>query len=460
MEGTDLIEKDRAHLIHPAVSWSQHQHRGATLLTSGEGVFVTDAEGNRLLDGFAGLWCVNVGYGQQSIVDAAAEQMARLPYATGYFHFASEPAVELAAKLAARAPGNLNHVFFTQGGSDAVDSAIRLIRYYFNVTGRPAKKQVIALDRGYHGSSALGAGVTGLATFHTHFDTPTADQHHIPCAYPYRFEGGDEALIAASVRALETKVAELGAEHVAAFFVEPVIGSGGVIVPPDGWYRAMRHTCRQLDILMVADEVITGFGRTGPMFGSEYDGVEPDLMTIAKGLTSGYAPMGALLMSSSIHQAILDANPRSQVIGHGLTYSGHPVSAAVALAVLRLYEEGGILANGRASGAYLAERLAGLADHPLVGNIRSRGLLAGIELVVDKPRKTRPDPALGLPDALAAAGYRNGIIFRAFGDAMIGLAPPLVVTCDEVDLMIERLTRTLDDMLDRPEVRLALRPRS
>jgi len=459
MNSKNLIDLDRRHLIHSAVSWSAHEQRGATLLQSAEGIFVTDSDGHVLLDGFAGLWCVNIGYGQSSVVEAAAAQMARLPYATGYFHFASEPAVELAAALAARAPGNLDHVFFTQGGSDAVDTAIRMIRYYFNVTGRPTKKHMIAVDRGYHGSSSIGAGVTGLPVFHTNFDAPSPLQHHIAAAYPYRFDGSDADLIAHSVAELHAKIDELGEDNVAAFFAEPVIGSGGVIVPPDGWYAAMRRVCRERDVLFVADEVITGFGRTGPMFGSQHDGVEPDIMTLAKGLTAGYAPMGAVLISDRLYRAIADETKPGAVIGHGLTYSGHPVSAAVGLEVLRLYEQGGIIANGVAGGRHLEAALAPLRDHPLVGDIRSRGMLAGLELVTDKATKTRPDPALGIPEALARIGYRNGVIFRAFGDAMIGIAPPLVATTQQIDLLVERLTCTLDEVAAMTEVAGALRAR-
>lgn len=377
-----LIESDRRHLIHPVVSWSRHEKRGVTLLESGEGAYLRDAQGHVLLDGFSGLWCVNVGYGQKSIVDAAREQMMRLPYATGFFHFGSEPAVRLARQLADLAPGALNHVFFTTGGSDAVDSAIRLVRYYFNVTGRPNKKHFISLDKGYHGSSSTGAGVTGLTAFHRDFDLPLPTQHHIPAPYPYRAPDSDPgAVIEASVLALTDKVNALGAENTAAFFCEPVQGSGGVIVPPHGWLAKMRQACRDLGILFVADEVITGFGRTGPLFACEHESVEPDIMTLAKGLTAGYSPMGALILSDNIYRAIADGTAGDEIIGHGFTYSGHPVSAAVGLEVLRLYLEGGLLENGKAIGAYFEQRLAELSAHPLVGDVRSKGLLAAVELV-------------------------------------------------------------------------------
>lgn len=454
-----LIQEDRDHLIHPVASWGEHEQRGVTVLESGQGAYVKDAQGRTLLDGFSGLWCVNLGYGQQSIVRAAAEQMAKLPYATGYFHFSSEPTIRLAAKLAELAPGNLNRVFFTQGGSDAIDSAVRIIRYYFNLSGRPSKKQMIALRLGYHGSTTIASGLTGLPAFHNRFDTPAPTQHHIPVPYPYRSEHGSDpaAIINASVAILQEKVAALGgAENVAAFFCEPVQGSGGVIVPPRGWLAAMRNACRELDILFVADEVITGFGRTGPLFACEHEKVEPDLMTLAKGLTSGYAPMGAVILSENIYRAIADSTPAGEVVGHGFTYSGHPVSAAVGLECLRLYLDEGILANGQKIGAYFEKRLAELAGHELVGDVRSRGLLAGVELVTNKATKEKPPRELKLNEVIARIGWENNLIFRAFSDGVVGLAPPLCCSRGDIDLLIERFGKTLDHALKVKEVHDAL----
>lgn len=346
-----LVELDRAHLIHPVTSLRGHEAHGVTILQSAVGCYLTDSQGHTLLDGFAGLWCVNVGYGHESVVEAAAEQMRRLPYATGYFHFGSEPAIRLAAELAELAPGDLNHVFFTLGGSDAVDTVIRLVRYYFNALGKPEKKQFIALEAGYHGSSSNGSGLTALPLFHTGFDVPMPWQHHIPSPNPYRHPAGPEpdAIVAASVQALRDKVAEIGADRVAAFIMEPVQGSGGVIVPPTGFATAMQQACRELGILFIVDEVITGFGRTGPMFACEHEGLEPDFMTVAKGLTAGYSPMGAALISDNVYQALADAAPAGVAMGHGLTYSGHPVSAAVGLEVLKLYR-GGMIENSLAVG--------------------------------------------------------------------------------------------------------------
>jgi adenosylmethionine-8-amino-7-oxononanoate aminotransferase len=451
-----LIEADRQHLIHPVINYRAHEARGVTVLESASGAFLRDAAGNELLDAFSGLWCVNVGYGQQSIVEAATAQMKKLPYATSYFHFGSEPAIELAQKLASVAPASLQHVYFTLGGSDAVDSAIRFITHYFNATGRPSKKHIIALQRGYHGSSSMGAGLTALPAFHRNFDLPLPNQHHLPSPYAYRSNFADDAaLIAASVAALEAKVAELGADNVAAFFCEPIQGSGGVIVPPVGWLKAMRESCRKLGILFVADEVITGFGRTGPLFACQGENVEPDLMTVAKGLTAGYAPMGAVLMSDEIYQGIADGDAEA-IVGHGHTYSAHPVSAAIGLEVLRLYHEGGLLANGVARAPRFARGLDALLEHPLVGDSRHRGLLGALELVTNKDSKAQFDPALKLSERIATAAYENRLIFRAFGDNILGFAPALSYTESDFDMMFERLEKTLDDVLAQADVRAAL----
>ena len=453
-----LIESDRRHLIHPVASYRTHEKRGVTVLERGNGAWLYDAEGNELLDAFAGLWCVNTGYGQESIVKVASEQMAKLPYATGYFHFGSEPAIELAQRLVDLSPRSLQHVYFSLGGSDAVDSAVRFITHYYHAIGRPAKKHFIALERGYHGSSSIGSGLTALASFHRNFDVPLPTQHHIPSPYPYRSETPDDAqaIIAGSVQALEDKVMQLGAENVAAFFCEPVQGSGGVIVPPRGWLKAMRDACRRLDILFVADEVITAFGRTGPMFACETEDVEPDLMTIAKGLTAGYAPMGAVLISDAVYQGIADGSRQGEAIGHGQTYSAHPVSAAIGLEVLRLYTEGGLLANGQAQAPKFAAGLDSLLDHPLVGDSRHVGLLGAVELVSNKTTRARFDSNLQLADRIFEAAYRNKIIFRAFGDNILGFAPALCYTASEVEAMEARVRKTLDDVLESADVRRAL----
>jgi adenosylmethionine-8-amino-7-oxononanoate aminotransferase len=457
MLSNSLTELDRAHLIHPVVSYRGHERTGVRVIASASGATITDAAGRQLIDGFAGLWCVNAGYGQPSLVEAATRQMQDLSYATAYFGLGSEPAIRLAAELAERTPGDLNHVYFTLGGSDAVDTTVRLIRYFQTARGMPQKDQFISVERGYHGSSTVGAGLTALPSFHAGFGLPFAWQHKIPSHYAYRNPAGSDGttIIAASLAALREKVEALGADRVAAFYVEPIQGSGGVLVPPPGWMKAMRDLCAELDILFVADEVITGFGRTGPLFACEDEGIVPDLMTTAKGLTSGYVPMGAVFLSDHVYNTIADG-AGAAAVGHGYTYSAHPVSAAVGLAALRLYE-GGLLENGRAVGARLLAGLRSLQDHPLVGDVRGRGMLAAIELVTDKTRKT-PLPASAEPARrVYDRAWENGLVIRAFADGMLGFAPPLCCTPQEIDAIIERTQMTLDQTLADPDVRAAMR---
>ncbi len=456
MLSNSLIELDRAHLVHPVAAYRTHEKLGVRVLSSASGATVTDATGRQLVDGFAGLWCVNAGYGHDSIVEAAARQMRELPYATAYFGLGAEPGIRLAAELAERAPGDLNHVYFTLGGSDAIDSTVRFIRYYYHAKGTPEKDQFISLEQGYHGSSTVGAGLTALPAFHTGFGLPFDWQHKIPSHYAYRNPAGTDpqAIIAASKQALRQKVEEIGAERVAAFYAEPIQGSGGVLVPPKGWMKAMCDLCRELDILFIADEVITGFGRTGPLFACSEDDIVPDFLTVAKGLTSGYVPMGAVFMRDHVYDTIADGAGAS-LVGHGYTYSAHPVSAAVALEVLRLYE-GGLLENGRRAGKRLMEGLQGLADHPLVGDIRGRGMLAAIELVTDKAKKT-PLPAAADPSRrIFDRAWDNGLIIRAFGNGVLGYAPPLCCTDDDIDAIVARTRKTLDQTLEDWDVRILM----
>lgn len=456
MLSNSLIEQDRAHLVHPVASWRGHEKTGMRMLTSAKGATVTDADGQTLLDGFAGLWCVNAGYGQEHIIEAATKQLRDLPYATGYFSLGSEPAARLAARLTEHAPGDLNHVYFGLGGSDAVDTTVRFARYYWHARGLPQRDQFISVTNGYHGSSTVGAGLTALPVFHAGFGLPLDWQHKISSHYSYRNPVGSDpaAIIAASVAELRAKIAEIGAERVAAFYVEPIQGSGGVLVPPAGWVAAMHAVCKEHDILFVADEVITGFGRTGPMFACADEGIVPDMLTTAKGLTSGYVPMGAVFLSDRVYQTIADG-AGAAAVGHGQTYSAHPVSAAVGLACLDLYE-GRLLDNGVKMGARLLSGLNGLADHPLVGEVRGRGMLAAVELVTDKDKKT-PLPASAAPATrIFDRAWQNGLVIRAFAQGVLGYAPPLCCTEDEIDQIVERTRLTLDQTLADPDVRAAM----
>jgi adenosylmethionine-8-amino-7-oxononanoate aminotransferase len=446
MHDVDRLMRQDRHWVHPVTALLQHEAMGPCIWKSAEGIHLTDIHGKRVQDAFSGLWCVNAGYGQQTIVQAAKQQLETLPYATGYFHFASEPAIELAARLASLAPKGLDRVVFGQGGSDAVDTAIRLVRYYFNATGRPEKKQFIGLQRGYHGTSSNGSGLTALPLFHRYFDVPTAEQHHIPSPYTYRHpEGPDESLVLRStVKALEDKVAEIGSEKVAAFICEPIQGSGGVIVPPKGFLKAMRDACDRLGILLIVDEVITGFGRTGPMFACESEGVSPDLMTLAKGLTSGYAPMGATLISEEIYAAIAQAGSDGTALGHGQTYAGHPVSAAIANATLDLYLEGGLLQNGLHVGAYFQEQLKQLESLACVGEVRGRGMLAALEFVIDKQTKAKPSASLQFGQQVLKHAFAEGLVFRAFSDDILGFAPSLNYTEADIDVLIDILKYSIE----------------
>ena len=451
-----LVELDRRHLVHPVSSFRGHEERGVRVLASAKGARVTDAEGRELIDGFAGLWCVNAGYGHESVVEAAAKQMRELPYATGYFDLGAEAPIRLAAELAERSPGDLNHIYFSLGGSDAVDSTIRFIRYYWHSKGQPGRDQFISIANGYHGSTTMGAGLTALAGFHEGFGVPYDWQHKISSHYLYRNPVGDDpqAVIDASVFELRSKIEEIGAEKVAAFYCEPIQGSGGVLVPPQGWVKAMRELCAEYGVLFVADEVITGFGRTGPLFACEDEGIVPDLMTTAKGLTSGYAPMGAVFMRDHVYETIAEG-AGAKAVGHGFTYSAHPVSAAVALEVLKLYE-GGLLENGRKAGARLMAGLESLRDHPLVGDVRGRGMLAAVELVTDKEKKTPLPAEVQAATRLFDRAWEQGLVIRSFAQGIFGYAPPLCCTDADIDGIVERTRATLDLTLEDPEIRAVL----
>lgn len=447
-EVSSLYLQDKAHWLHPVVALRKHENCGSRIWKSADGIYLYDVDGRRVQDAFSGLWCVNAGYGQESIVSAAVKQLQELPYATGYFHFANEPAIKLAARLAELAPEGLNKVLFGQGGSDAVDTAIRVVRYFYNATGRPSKKHFIGLERGYHGSSTTGSGLTALGLFHRYFDVPTNQQHHISSPYIYRHVHGNdhEAIIKQSVLELENKVHEIGANNVAAFICEPIQGSGGVIVPPQGFLAAMRAACSRLGILMIVDEVITGFGRTGSLFACEHEGVSPDILTMAKGLTSGYAPMSATMISDEIYEGIAAAGVDGTPFGHGQTYSGHPVSAAIANAALDLYIDGGLIKSGVDVGNYFLEQLQTLESLPCVGEVRGKGMLAAVELVVDKNTKSKPAKEMKFGERILAHSLENGLVYRAFSDDILGFAPSLNYTRADVDSLIKTLRASIESV--------------
>lgn len=429
----------RRHLLAPFTDYRQLNEKGARIITRAEGVHLWDSEGQRILDGMAGLWCVNVGYGREELVEAASRQMRELPYYNLFFQTAHPPALELAKAIAELAPEGMNHVFFTGSGSEANDTVLRLVRHYWAIKGQPEKRVVIGRWNGYHGSTMAGASLGGMAAMHEQGGL-LPDIVHIP--QPYWFgEGGEMSPEEFGIWAadqLERKILEVGEERVAAFIAEPIQGAGGVIVPPESYWPRVRQILDKYDILFIADEVICGFGRTGEWFGSQYYGNAPDLMPIAKGLTSGYVPMGGVVVRDEVVR-VLDEGGEFY---HGFTYSGHPVAAAVALENIRILRDEGIVDRVRSTTApYLQKRWAELADHPLVGETRGVGMVAALELVRDKKTRTRYEGGAGM--LCREHCFRNGLVMRAVGDTMI-IAPPLVITPESIDELVTLARLSLD----------------
>ena len=430
----------RQHLLAPFSDYQQLAARGARIIQRAEGIYLWDSEGQKILDAMAGLWCVNVGYGRRELADAAYRQMLELPYYNLFFQTAHPPAIELAATIAELAPPGMEHVFFTGSGSEANDTVLRLVRHYWAIKGQPAKKVIIGRINGYHGSTVAGASLGGMQAMHAQGDLPIPGITHI--AQPYWYgEGGamdPQAFGEWAASELERKIREVGEENVAAFIAEPVQGAGGVIIPPDSYWPKVREILARHDILFIADEVICGFGRTGEWFGSQYYGLEPDLMPIAKGLTSGYIPMGGVIVRDHVAQTLATGGE----FYHGYTYSGHPVAAAVALENIRLLREERIIERVKAETApYLQKRWQELADHPLVGEARGLGMLGALELVQDKQRRTRFPGGIGL--RCREQCFAHGLIMRAVGDTMI-VSPPLVITPEQIDELIALVRRCLD----------------
>ena len=433
----------RRHLLAPFTDYRQLNEKGARIITRAEGVHLWDSEGQRILDGMAGLWCVNVGYGREELVEAASRQMRELPYYNLFFQTAHPPVLELAKAIAELAPEGMNHVFFTGSGSEANDTVLRLVRHYWATKGQPEKRVVIGRWNGYHGSTLAGASLGGMAAMHEQGGL-LPDIVHIQ--QPYWFgEGGEmnpEEFGVWAADQLEQKILEVGEERVAAFIAEPIQGAGGVIIPPESYWPRVRQILDKYDILFIADEVICGFGRTGEWFGSQYYGNAPDLMPIAKGLTSGYVPMGGVVVRDEVVR-VLDEGGEFY---HGFTYSGHPVAAAVALENIRILRDEGIVDRVRSATApYLQKRWAELADHPLVGETRGVGMVAALELVRDK--KTRARYAGGAGMLCREHCFRNGLVMRAVGDTMI-IAPPLVITPESIDELVTLARLSLDQTLE------------
>ena len=439
-----LQRLDAAHHIHPFNDNAELAKKGTRILTRGEGCYVWDKEGNKLLDAFAGLWCVNIGYGRKSMGQVAARQMDELAYYNTFFQCTTEPAIHLAAKLAEISPADLNHVFYSNSGSEGNDTVLRMVRHFWAVQDQPNKNIMIGRHNGYHGSTMAGASLGGMKGMHAQGGLPIPDIHHIEPPFFFA-DGGDyteEEYGLVAARRLEEKILELGPDRVAAFIGEPIMGAIGVYIPPMSYWPEIERICRKYDILLCADEVICGYGRTGEWFGAQYFGFTPDIMTTAKGLTSGYIPMGAVLFNERVASVL---RQQGGELAHGYTYSGHPVCAAVALENIRILQDEKIVETCKNdTGPYLAERWKALGEHPLVGEVRIAGMVGALELVPNKAeRKFFADRGKvgGLCRNIA---LNNGLILRATYDSML-LSPPLVISRSEIDELFEKTWKSLNE---------------
>ncbi|WP_108813579.1 aspartate aminotransferase family protein [Loktanella sp. Alg231-35] len=442
----ELQEMDAAHHLHPFTHANELSDKGPRVITAANGVWLKDSEGEEIIDGMAGLWCVNIGYGRDELAEAAARQMKELPYYNTFFQTTHVPAIMLAQKLAELAPGDLNHVFFASGGSDANDTNIRLVRTYWAEKGQPDRDVIISRWNAYHGSTIGGASLGGMKGMHGQGSLPIPGIEFIDQPNWWA-EGGDttpEAFGLERAQQLEAKIKEVGPDKVAAFIAEPIQGAGGVIVPPETYWPEIQRICKAYDILLIADEVICGFGRTGNWFGSQTVGIEPDVITIAKGLSSGYIPIGGSIVSDKVAGVL-----RETEFNHGYTYSGHPVACAVALENLRILEEEKIIDTVRdVTAPYLREQWEGLMDHPLVGEAKIVGMMASIALTPDRAtRAAFPDPGT-VGFICRDRCFANNIIMRSVGDRLI-ISPPLTISIEEIDILITRARKSLDEAYEQ-----------
>ncbi len=439
-------ELDVRHHLSPFTDYKalKQGEGGSRIITHAKGVYLTDSEGQELLDGMAGLWCVNIGYGRHELAEAAYRQMLELPYYNTFFKTATPPAVELSEKLAQLAPAGLNRVFYGSSGSESNDTVVRLVRRYWNLKGQPDKSHIVSRTFAYHGSTMAAASLGGMSGMQEGFGLPLPGFHHVMPPYAFDCAEADESPAdfgRRAAKAVEDKILEIGPDKVAAFIGEPIQGAGGVIIPPETYWPEIQRICRQYDVLLVADEVICGFGRTGHWFASEPFGIEPDLMTLAKGITSGYIPLSAVMVADRVGE-VLEAG--SGEFAHGYTYSGHPVACAVALANIAVMEREGLVEKVREETApHLAKRLADLATHPLVGEVRSFGLLGAIELVEDKATRKHFEPLGRVGTICRDHCFANGLVMRAVRDGMV-LSPPLIIETAQIDALVDTARRCLD----------------
>jgi putrescine aminotransferase len=434
---------DAAHFLHPFTDFGALARKGSRIITKADGIYLWDSEGQKILDAMSGLWCVNVGYGQQALIDAATRQMKELPFYNAFFQTATPPAIELAELLSQVTPPQFKHVFFSSSGSEGNDTVVRMVRRYWDVLGQPDRQVIISRWNGYHGSTMAGASLGGMKGMHAQGGLPIPNIVHIDQPYWFQNGHGMDPAEFGKVAAgwLEAKILEVGPEKVAAFIGEPVQGAGGVIIPPATYWPEIQRICDKYGILLVSDEVICGFGRTGNWFGCQTMGTQPDLMTFAKGVTSGYVPLGGVMVGDRVAKVLIEQGGEFE---HGYTYSGHPVACAVAIANIRLIQQLQLVEHVRDDvGPYLAEQFAGLRDHPLVGSAETCGLMGAILLVKDKAKGTPFPGELSVGMLCRGHCFGNGLIMRAVGDRMI-IAPPLVMTRAQVDEMMALIRRCLD----------------
>src|SRR6056297_2703087 len=442
---------DRQYLFHPSTDLRMVRDGQPLIWTKGQGIHVEDQHGKRYLEGMAGLWCTALGYGEKELAKAAAEQMETFCYGPLFAARANEPSIKLAAKLSEWVPIDGARFLFGCSGSDANDTQIKLARYYFNAIGKPEKKKIISRNSGYHGTTLATAGLTGLPPFHAHFDVPGPDIVHLTEPHHYRQARHGESEDEFSTRLaeeLESVIEREGAETIAAFIAEPLMGAGGLILPPAGYFEKIQPILCEHGILLIDDEVVCGFGRTGNPFGCQTYGFQPATMTVAKALSSAYQPISAVAIPPFMYEAIEQASINIGMFAHGLTYSGHPVAAAVALRTLELYEERGIMEHAAKMGEIMQAKLAALADHPLVGKDRGIGLIAGLELVKDPATKTRFEPSDKIAFKATAACLEQGLVVRALPGDTLAICPPLIIDEAGIDELVDKLGRGLDRVLE------------
>lgn len=439
-----LLADDAAHHWHPFTDHQQLHHDKTTrVITHADGVYLWDIDGNRILDGMAGLWCTQVGYGRQKLAEVAYQQIMEIPFYNTFFKTTTPPVPSLAKKIADLLPSSLNHVFFGQSGSDANDTILRMVRQFWILEGKAYKRHIISRENAYHGSTVAGASLGGMSAIHKQVGQEVKDIHHIQQPYWYKEGAGQspEEFGLTAAAALEKKILELGPQNVAAFIGEPIQGAGGVIIPPASYWPEISRICQRYDVLLIADEVICGFGRTGEWFGHNYFGFTPDMVTMAKGLSSGYQAISAVGIGDRVHKTLYE---KGGEFFHGYTYSGHPVACAVALANLEIIEEEKLVTKVKEeTGPYLAKALQNFQDHPLVGEVRSAGLIGAIELVKNKQTHERFENLGRVGTMCRDHFFKRNAIMRACGDTMV-LSPPLIITADQIDELLGVAKQALD----------------